>query len=350
GSLTAARAAFLANYTGKGGHVLINHHAADAIFYAPLGPPSWLSTSTFQNPGSLTPYKMLVKVGSPPQQQFYDWLNTFGGMVTFGAPYISIPEGTKQALVPVPALTTVWLGGQTSNAWSGGPPPTNQDFTGSYSFEMGNVATVPTPAVNCGVPGGFGRVFFNGMHVSPTRGTTSGTFPGSCNLGPGLTEAERAFEFHIFQLTACQLGGSPPPPAAPPLPTTTYFRDYQAVCGPGERVKWAPFYWQGVIPAGTSINFRAATADMPGLLPAVTPFPTAPASANVATASATVTAPTWDCQGCPATPVTVESQLQTDTGTLSKEYLRIYMKFNPSGTVGPILNAWRQVYDCIPAE
>ena len=245
--------------------------------------------------------------------------------------------------------TTTWLGGRTDQAWTGGPPPTNQNYVGSYSFEMGNVAGVPTVNADCGVVGGNGRVFFNGMHVSGARGNTNGTFPAACALGPGLTETERALEFHIFQLTACHLGGSPPPPPPAPLPVVTYYRDYNAICQSGERVRWAPFYWQSVVPAGTSVSFRAATADTQALLPASPPA-VPPVTAAVGTAASTVAAPAWDCQGCPALPVTVDSQLTTDTATSSKSWLRIYMKFNPTGSLTPALTAWRQVYDCVPVE
>ena len=353
-AMTAAQVQFYADYTARGGHALANHHAADAFFFKAQRSPVFAGTASFVTGGIKAVYKMLVRLGTFPQQQFYDWLNTFGGMATYGAPYTTATEGVRQALVANASQTTVWLGGQTNNMWSGGPPPTNQDFLGSYSFEMGNVAGAPTVNADCGAPGGHGRVFFNGMHVSPPRGDTAGTFPGSCSLASGLTEVEKALEFHLFQLTACQLGGAPPPPSAPPLPTVTFTRDYQAVCEPGFRVKWAPFYWQGIFLGGTSIDFSAATADTQGALPAAPPIPAPPTTAVVATTGGSVTTPTWDCQGCQTLPtpqpVSVDSRLMADTGTPSKEWLRIYMKFNPTGTVSPILSSWRQVYDCVPAE
>lgn len=351
--MTAAQVQLYADYAGRGGHVLYNHHAADSTFINGQRSPVLSGTSTFMTTPK-QPYKMLVKTGTFAQQQFFDWMEAFGGMLTYGAPFASVPEGAKQAVVANAAQTTTWLGGQTTNVWTGGNPPTNQDFVGSYSFEMGNSASVPTVNADCGSPGGHGRVFFNGMHVSPTRGNTSGTFPGACSLAAGLTEMEKALEFHIFQLTACQLGGAPPPPSAPPLPTKVYTRDYQAVCNAGFRVKWAPFYWQGLFLGGSSINFSAATADTKAGLPAAPPVPAPPMTTAVATTAGSVLAPTWDCQGCQILPtpqpVSVDSQLLAGTGTPSKEWLRIYMKFNPTGVVTPVLTAWRQVYDCVPAE
>jgi hypothetical protein len=71
----------------------------------------------------------------------------------------------------------------------------------------------------------------------------------------------------------------------------------------------------------------------------------------VGTASATtVPASAWDCQGCPAAPVSVDSQLLADTLVPSASWLRIYMTFNPTATTSPALTSWRQVYDCVPAE
>jgi hypothetical protein len=208
--------------------------------------------------------------------------------------------------------------------------------------------------VACGPSGGRGRFFYNGMHVSPTRGATGGTFPGSCALATGLTEAEKALEFHIFQLTQCQLGGSPPPPPPVPLVPITYSRDYQAICPVGTRVKWAPFYWESDVPATTSIKFQAATSDNPATLPVVPPagpVPGPPITANVGTSTPPGTAaPAWACTGCPPTPVSVDSQLLADTATPSGIYLRVFITFNPNGSASPTLLSWRQVYDCVPAE
>jgi hypothetical protein len=350
--MTLAQSAFYAVHTGKGGHALFNHHAGDAIFINPNRNPTLTATSTWQAAGGPSLFKMLVEIGTPPQQTLYDWLKLYGGMAFYGEPYMYVPDGAKQALIPVAGKTTKWLGGKTGNSWVGGPlpPPVNEDFAGSFSFEMGNVGGVPTVDATCGPSGGHGRVFFNGMHVSPTRGTVSGTFPGSCAAATvALTETEKALEFHLFQLTACQLGGSPPPVVVP-LAAAVFTRDFQAVCPVGFRPKWAPFYWESIIPAGTSIGFRAATAELQANLPAAPPA-AAPVTALVGSATATTTPATaWDCQGCPAAPVSVDSQLLADTLVPSASWLRIYMTFNPTATLSPALTSWRQVYDCVPAE
>jgi hypothetical protein len=70
-----------------------------------------------------------------------------------------------------------------------------------------------------------------------------------------------------------------------------------------------------------------------------------------------VASPAWDCDGCGTAPVTVDYHLRTDTpapNSASKTWLRVFMTFTPDNTTSPpsspTLTAWRQLYDCIPAE
>jgi hypothetical protein len=361
---TKTESGYLLEHVAKGGHALFNHHAADPLFITAVSAqPTLAATSTWKNPiGGTQKTRFVANIGTPPQQTFFDWLKNWGGMTTYTPPYVYTTEGTVQSLVPLTGKTTEWLAGLSTDK-----PPTftwnatnsNRDFAGSYSFEIGkNAANVPTVGEACGATVGgvvpHGRVFFNGMHVSPVRATTStGIFPTKCDRVLSLNETERAMEFHLFQLTACQLGGAPPPIPPAPLASTTFTRDFQGVCPVGTRVKWAPFYWQSVVPATTSIDFRAATSEVQASLPAVPPSPPAgaPTTAYVGkTTTTTAPAGAWDCQGCPAAPVSVDSQLLADTTFPSASWLRIYMTFNPTATVSPALTAWRQVYDCVPAE
>ena len=349
-STTAGQKSALQTYTSIGGSFFVDHLPGQTLIMNGPAPFSGVTTwnpALYQFTG--TPAQALVYSTPGPAKTFYDWLNNVGAMVDYGPPYVKASNPRQHALNPVAAQTTQWMRGESSNNWGGDP---TGDYSASFSYEMGNVAGTPTINANCGVPSGNGRVFFNGMHVSQARApypSIGGAFPTDCNTGFALTPEEKAIEYQIIQLTACQLGGSPPP-VVPPLPVVTFYRDYQAVCGVGERVKWAPFYWQGAFAAGTSVDFRAATADTQPALPASPPA-APPATAAVATTTVgSVINPAWDCNGCPALPVTVDSQLKTDTGTPSKSWLRIYMKFNPNGAVSPVLTSWRQVYDCVPAE
>jgi hypothetical protein len=143
------------------------------------------------------------------------------------------------------------------------------------------------------------------------------------------------------------------PPSLPPGPPSplspfTFTRDYQAICPVGTRVKWQHFYWQAIVAAGTTLDFRAATADTQPLLPGLPPA-AAPITVPIATASTSVTAPSWGQDAR-----TVADHLLNDptagAGSVSKEWLRVYMTFNPTGNIAPILQAWRQTYDCVPAE
>jgi len=351
---TAAQKAALQTYTSNGGKVFMDHLPGQLFLTtgpAPFSGVSSWNTALYQQTGFTIPARGKVLTGTGPQNQFLQWLSNVGAMTDYGSPLIRSDVPRRHSLTPNASQTTTWIKGETNNDWAGNP---NGNYTLSFSFEMGKVGTTPTVNANCGVPNGFGRVMFNGMHVSQSRSAypANGTFPTNCSLGFGLTPEEKALEYQLFQLTACQLGGATPPPPPPPptpLPVVTYERDYRGVCGVGERVKWGPFYWQAAIPAGTSVSIRAATADSIAALPPPPPAP-APTTAAVGVASTTVLAPAWDCNGCPSAPVTVDSQLRTDTGTPSKEYLRVYMRFQPTASVPPTMLQWRQVYDCVPAE
>jgi hypothetical protein len=355
-STTAAQKQALQTYTSNGGKVFMDHLPGQLFLTtgpAPFNSVSTWNTTLYQQTGFDIPAKGKVLTGTGPQATFLSWLQNVGAMTDYGSPLIRSDVPRRHSLNPS-AATTTWIRGETSNNWAGNP---GGNYALSFSFEMGKVGTTPTLNAECGVTDGHGRVMFNGMHVAQTRTPypASGTFPGACNLGFALTPEEKALEYQLFQLTACQLGGATPPPPPPPpvpLPVVNYQRDYQAVCGPGERVKWGPLYWQSVIPPGTSISFRAATADTVAALPSSPPAG-APTTAAVGTANATVLAPAWDCTGCsasPPAPVTVDSQLQADTMKPSAEFLRVFMRFTPTATVPPTLLSWRQVYDCVPAE
>jgi hypothetical protein len=119
-------------------------------------------------------------------------------------------------------------------------------------------------------------------------------------------------------------------------------RDYAAVCPSGTSPVWQLFQWQATIPPGTSIDFKAATATSPAGLPAAPPAGP-PTTANIG--SATVTTAGWTND-----PATVDTHLKADTGKGSQPYLRVYMTFNTAGLLSPVLQTWRQLYDCAPAE
>lgn len=348
-SSTAADRDRFRAYADAGGRLFLDHYPGEVVLRN--GPAAFAATSTWQgNAAPPAPAGGKVLLASPPHVLFRDWLSNVGASTDYGTGFVRVDEPKVMSLTPA-ASTEKWIRGESSSSpgnWTGNP---GGDYSLSYSFDT------PLGAADCGVAGGHGRVFFNGMHVSSSRilggkPTTGKAFPAKCDLTFGLTPEEKALEYQLFQLTACQLGGAtpPPPPAPPPpLPVVDYVRDYYAMCGPGERVKWGPFYWEGLFPPGTSVGFRAATASTQAALPPSPPAGT-PTTAFVGTTGATVLAPTWDCTGCPTTPVSVESQLLADTGTLSKDYLRVYMKFTPTATVPPVLTSWRQIYDCVPAE
>ncbi|MBX3187093.1 MAG: carboxypeptidase regulatory-like domain-containing protein [Labilithrix sp.] len=350
---SAAARTLLRNYVDTGGRLFVDHWAGDYLLNTAQWPvtSTWDPTTSGGSAPSSLPSRGRLRTGTPPQQLLHDWLNNVSASTDYGTGWIRVDEARRNAMVPA-AGTVEWIRGQRNNNWGSGAPPGPPSVTGdmslSYSFET------PFGGPNCGIANGTGRVVYNGMHVNPSRGTT-GTFPGSCSLGLALSPEEKALIYQLFQLTACQVGGNPPPPPPPPPPALapiTFERDYHAVCGVGEAVKWGPFYWQAVVPPGTNITFRAATSTNPATLPpTTTPMPGAPTTALVGTAASTTLPPgAWDCNGCPGAPVTVDSQLFAQTSTPSREYLRVYMTFNPTAVLAPILASWRQIYDCVPAE
>lgn len=121
--------------------------------------------------------------------------------------------------------------------------------------------------------------------------------------------------------------------------TGTFTRDYVASCASGTRVAWRYFSWQAITPAGTSINFKAQSADTAALLGAATPV----VGVGNAVPPSTVT---WTTG-----PQTVDAALLA-AGGQSKAYLRVTATLNPSAdnSLAPTLTNWREVYDCVPSE
>jgi hypothetical protein len=346
---TAAQSQRFGNFANAGGRIFMDHWPGVPFIQNNTLTPGWTGggVATFVSYTSPGTMKGRINTATPQQILFRDWLSNVGASTDYGFGTIQV-DTPRRILTDVNATnSTEWIRGSTVS-----PTTWNTATAGNMALSL-SFETPIGPGNNCGVPNGRGRVLYNGMHIASTRtSSASGIFPNNCNLVQALTPEEKALEYQFFQLTACQLGGAPPPPPPPippPLAAVTFTRDYQGVCAVGEQVKWGPFYWQADIPTGTSIVFRAATASSIAMLPASPPAG-APTTAAVHTASATTAAPAFNCQGCPSTPVAVDAQLIADTATKSKDFLRVYMNFQPMGSTSPTLYNWRQIYDCVPAE
>lgn len=177
-------------------------------------------------------------------------------------------------------------------------------------------------------------------------------FPYSCKQG-NLTPQEKSLEFMLFDLTACVspdswTPGTPEPPGR--YYPTTFAQDFVAHCeemdgGKGKHVVWREFDWQASIPAGTSIDFAAQTADT---------------ASDMATATSV---------GLLSDPVTTSTTLPNwdaallDTGSSGafrnanpaiapRNTLRIAITLNPNstGTAAPTLLQWKVQYDCVDSE
>jgi WD40 repeat protein len=126
----------------------------------------------------------------------------------------------------------------------------------------------------------------------------------------------------------------------PLFETQVYPREYQAVCPADTLVKWRFFEWQSIIPTGTSIEFFVQTKK-----DAADAY--APAVSLLSSTAATTSNPGVWLRGSK----TVDETL-AENGLLSSKYLLVTMVFNPNanGSAAPTLTAWRQIYDCVPAQ
>lgn len=347
------------SWLDRGGRFFASHHSVEDFIRQPTSNPNtnvavWSNTGAWagNTPDSSdrVPDNALtdnINLGIPKGDALARWLQ-----FTWAAP--AGPGGTAPAFgkLPLPnyrnnvrstnASSTNWFSGSSTGPRVGaGQPQVNM-----MSFDA---PVSSPPASQCG------RAVLPFMHVSST---SSGTFPAECGTIPAaLTGQELAFEYMMWESMTCLSPSTAPPTAPPPAPippppplvSVTFTRDYEAVCPPSTRVEWRFFYWQSIIPSGTDIEFRAATSSTVAGLPA-TPVP-APATVQIArptTSTPLLPVGTWsqDAQ-------TVGQHLASDPPgppQKSQNFLRVYMTFNPSGGAAPVLQSWRQTYDCVPAE
>ena len=122
--------------------------------------------------------------------------------------------------------------------------------------------------------------------------------------------------------------------------TETYAREYIAECQEGYKVAWRFFEWQATIPTGTSIDISLQTK-------AEDDADYEPAPAVLLDSITESSDPATWVHG---TDTVDEVLSDAEIGSLS--YLKVSMTFNPNadGNIAPVLTAWRQNYDCLPAE
>ena len=209
--------------------------------------------------------------------------------------------------------------------------------------------------------GGKKVVDLGGIHGaeagSVTLGPATNTLPPSALLGlvPGSTyeiavfQAERNTTGSNYKLTLQGFNRQVSQCTVPTAPVTLV-RDFEAVCPVGNSPVWQLFRWKATAPIGTTIDFRAATADSIAALPAA-PAAAAPTTVPVGTATP-VNSPVggpiiWTYDTVLGVPQPVSKHLFVDgAGTISKHWLRVYMKFTGQAT----LFEWQQLYDCVPSE
>ncbi len=167
--------------------------------------------------------------------------------------------------------------------------------------------------------------------------SVAGGWASGCGAGMALAPQEKAMEFLIFQTTQCI--GRPSPPQAPvALSSATFTRDYESNCPSGQAPRWRFFQWQANVPAGTSLQFSAATAATQGELAGAE-------SVSLGEQSSSTT-------GWVSSAETVHDTLLADEPPLtSQKFLRIRVQFDTNDlAVTPVLTNWKQTYDCVDAE
>jgi hypothetical protein len=192
------------NFVDAGGRVFGSHFSfgyfrgvagtTDAKFYQPTPWPLLAMWDGNSDP----PYT--IDTSFAKGIAFADWLVVAGASPTRGQIMMTGVEGPAMSLTP----------GFGSQQWIntvGGIP--------YFSVPM-PVEKASTPADQCG------RFVNTGIHVA--SGGNSGPFPSKCGTAP-LTPQEKAWEFLIFELSACALPDNQqptapvvPPPGAPTSP------------------------------------------------------------------------------------------------------------------------------------
>ncbi|OJY23672.1 MAG: hypothetical protein BGO98_17085 [Myxococcales bacterium 68-20] len=341
----AAQQANMKSYLDAGGRLFASHWFSVDFVHQPYPTAANHVYSTRTDNDREPPaFAFNIDTTHVAGQTFANWANLVGaspggyGTVTF--------DSWRHVTETVPPSTVRFAYGDSRSppiSRSQTPAPSTSVWGGPIVSIFGFDTPVGGPAC--------GRVMLPMSHVTPGN---NGTFPGACgSAATAMTAQQKAFEFLVFYSQACL--GPPPTPVIPPpppaLPAVRFYRDFEGVCPPGAFPKWGYFYWQSQTPPGTSIDFRAATADDQASLP---PSPPGPAPATVpigqAATPAVVAAPNWAWDTGPAPAGTVDYHLQTDGNTKSRRWLRVYMQFNPVGPIGPVLNAWRQQFSCEPKE
>lgn len=202
--------------------------------------------------------------------------------------------------------------------------------------------------------GGRKVVDLGGVHAalsgSVTLNAGTVTVPGGAPVGlvVGQTyeiavfQTERNTTGSNYRLTLQGFNRTTSQCTAPPPPATTY-RDFEGVCPIGTRVVWQLFRFKAQVPAGSVVNFRAATQANPAALPTSATDPsTVPVGAATDTNSPVGGPIDWDYD-----PTPVSARLSAAAPPqASQQWLRVFMTF--AGT--PILYEWQQLYDCVPAE
>lgn len=314
GSPPAGSHDVLRNYAAAGGRIFTSHWGREWIENGPNavfpGVANW-GGATY---GSADPMNVYVDTTTPKGVAFAAWMTAAGAT----NPFSQTPTRFDVQTVIAPTERMAY-------GWSNNNPAANPSAPDNVTDFAFNAPLGLPPAQQVG------RVVYADTHVSGNAlNGNAFQFPDKCAT-TALSAQEKALEFLIFDLSAC-VGA--PAPVIPPYPTSASFvRDYEGICPAGKGPVWHFFDWKTHTPSDSSIDFSVQTADTQGTLAAAT---------QVALASVSG-APILNWTGAD-----VDTVLQT-IPSKSKSWLRVTITLNPSADkfYAPVLDAWRQAYDCV---
>jgi hypothetical protein len=136
----------------------------------------------------------------------------------------------------------------------------------------------------------------------------------------------------------CANGTCQVPPPLVLYQPGTFTRDFESTCESGKLPVWQYFEWQAELPAGTSIEFKASSAESTPELAAAPSVPAGTAEPPSTT--------TWTNDG-----TNISDELKAIDAT-SHRYLRVTASLSPSEDElsAPVLQNWRVFHDCVDSQ
>jgi hypothetical protein len=348
----------LVNYTNAGGRLFTSHWGRQWI----EGGDGWWSTVPFA--GVANWVKWTQEWGGEPPSNVTGVINNAGqtgsdfntwmvdvGAASGGPPSTFAMSPWRVDTTSIAGPSTLWVSINGSASWS-----STQGFQSASNAPADFTFNTPLNAATT-----YGKVMYTDMHLSYASSQCGDAnencfFPTNCTTST-LSGQEKAAEFLLFDLQGCTTPLPPPPPQSTVFTPSTFTRDYQGVCGAGQRVVWHLFSWNDSTPTdssgATNIVFTAFTADTEAQLG--TQFTPAASLATATGAATGCFVPDAGTPACPDVDTALTAAGVPTSGQppyASHAWLRVNMLLNPTPDqkVAPVLNSWNQGYDCVASE